>query len=149
MSSQTQYTNIVNWHIFTKVLTYAYKQLKHMSNVWSSSKIGWEKWHMIILNYKKLNGQQFMEKRHTCATPYFMNIFIAEIYITQQSENINKYFQSCVNSYTSLNDFVKKYKDVVMRQHHQEKELDSRMNNAVEPTSTRLPLELHLWDTFK
>ncbi|CAN6446628.1 unnamed protein product [Victoria cruziana] len=152
---------LCNWHIYQKVPTYIEmhrndSQFKHTWDMWFFNSETIEefesRWQEMNLKYPQLESMEWVtnlwKERTSWAQPYFSDIFMAVMSVTQHSESLNHYFKNWVNAYTTLSGFIVKYEEAINDQRFSERALDYKMNNEQEPTITCLPLESHLRDTF-
>jgi hypothetical protein len=120
------------WHIRKKFL----EKLSHIYHKYSSFKCGLkrcihdsscikdfeEDWQHIMVEYHLVKNewlQSLYKIRETWIPYYNRNTFFAGMNTTQRSESINAFFDSFVDSSTTLQDFVVKF----------EKAIDSRYKN--------------------
>ncbi|XP_049933646.1 protein FAR1-RELATED SEQUENCE 5-like [Nymphaea colorata] len=151
-----------SWDILTEMPTSIgnlYKQnheFKHLWDAWFFKSETIEefenRWNEMINLYPQLKTTEWAtnlwKERSLWAKPYSGDTFMAGMSMTQRSESMNDYFKQCIYAHTTLTEFIVKYEEAIHRQRSNEKELDFKMNNEVEPTNTSHPMEVHLRDIY-
>ncbi|KAJ3702892.1 hypothetical protein LUZ61_006597 [Rhynchospora tenuis] len=102
-------------------------------------------WQAIIERYK-LESNTWLsglyEIRHSWIPVYNQIIFFAGVNTTQRSESMHSFFDSFVNSGTTLREFVTKYEKALECRYLDEKE-EHYVSKYKFPTKAKSPLELH------
>ncbi|XP_031490360.1 protein FAR1-RELATED SEQUENCE 5-like isoform X2 [Nymphaea colorata] len=151
-----------NWDIFARMPKYIenlFKQDHHFKRLWdawffkSETIEEFEKrWNEMISSYPQLETIEWAtilwKERDKWAKPYFNGTLMVGMSMAQRSKSIDNYFKNWVGEDTTLSELIVKYDVTIGRQRYNEKEMDFKMYDKIEPIKTHHPMEAHLRDTF-
>ncbi|XP_068634470.1 protein FAR1-RELATED SEQUENCE 5-like [Aristolochia californica] len=92
--------------------------------------------------------QSLYNVRQKWVPVYLHDIFCAQIYTSQRTESINVFFDGCVNSSTTLQEFVTLYEKALDSLYAKELEEDVLTMHSKPTLKTKLPIEKQVADIF-
>ncbi|XP_058203110.1 protein FAR-RED IMPAIRED RESPONSE 1-like [Rhododendron vialii] len=141
------------WHILNKILEKLkgyneYEDISiHMLEVvydsWTKEEFE-ENWGHFIEMYKLENNEWLLglfDEREQWVPVFVNDIFWAGMSSTQRSEGMNSFFDSYINSKTTLQQFVEQYENALAKRVEKENEADSSSLNSYIPCFTQYELE--------